>query len=226
MKINSIHQIEITSRCNLRCKYCVHPTMARWKGDMEEHVWAQTLGWVRRFCAEGTQGVELNLCGIGESTLHPKFGEWCIEAREAIGNKRRLILATNGVGLTEDHALAMRYASMNVWVSLHRPEKAGPAVELLKQYGVLAGVSADPSVSAVDWAGQVKWHVSTPIKEECPWLKNSWAMIASNGDVLTCCFDGSGGEGKLGTVWENVPEMQTKAYGLCTACHHKVPVGT
>jgi len=28
-----IHQIEITSRCNLRCKYCVHPHMERAKVD-------------------------------------------------------------------------------------------------------------------------------------------------------------------------------------------------
>ena len=223
MNINSIHQIEMTSRCNLRCKYCVHPTMKRWKGDMEEHVWTQTLGWVKQFVRDGTQGPELNLCGIGESTMHPMFGEWCLEAREALGNQRQLVLATNGVGLTEDHALAMRYARMRVWVSLHRPEKAGPAVKLLKQYGVLAGTSSDPSLSSVDWAGQVKWHVSTQVTEVCPWLKKGEVMVASNGDVLTCCFDGSGEDGRLGTVWENVPRMQSRAYGLCGACHHSVP---
>lgn len=223
MKIQSIHQIEITSRCNLRCRYCVHPTMARWKGDMEEDVWMQTLGWVRRFVADGTQDAELNLCGIGESTMHPRFGEMVIEAREAVGPQRHLVLATNGVGLTEDHALAMRYAQMKVWVSLHRPEKAGPAVELLRRYGVFAGSSSDPSLAAVDWAGQVKWHVSTPVKEVCPWLSRGWAMVASGGAVLTCCFDGSGAEGWLGSVWEDVTGMESRAYGLCAACHHEVP---
>lgn len=223
MKINSIHQIEMTSRCNLRCKYCVHPTMARAKEDMSDEVWAQTLGWVKQFVRDQTQGLELNLCGIGESTMHPKFGEWCLEARDAIGPKRRLILATNGVGLTEDHALAMRYAQMDVWVSLHRPEKAGPAVELLKRYGVLRGTSSDPSLSAVDWAGQVKWHTSTPVREVCPWLSRGWAMVASDGAVLTCCFDGQGSDGRLGSVWENVPAMVSRAYSLCGACHHEVP---
>jgi hypothetical protein len=197
--------------------------MARAKEDMSDETWAAALGWVEKFCADGTQGLELNLCGIGESTLHPKFGEWCIEARAAIGNKRRLILATNGVGLTEDHALAMRYAQMKVWVSLHRPEKAGPAVELLKRYGVLRGTSSDPSLSAVDWAGQVKWHVSTPIREVCPWLSRGWAMIAADGAVLSCCFDGSGKDGRLGTVLDDVGAMTSQAYSLCGACHHEVP---
>ncbi len=222
MNIGSIHQIEITSRCNLRCRYCVHPTMARSKEDMNEVTWRAALAWVRIFVDAETQGAELNLCGIGESTMHPRFGEMVLEAREAIGPERRLVMATNGVGLTEDHALAMRYARMKVWVSLHRPEKAGPAVELLRQYGVFAGSSSDPSLSAVDWAGQVKWHVSTPVKEVCPWLKYGWAMVASDGAVLTCCFDGSGA-GKLGMVWEDVAGMRPAAYGLCGACHHEVP---
>jgi hypothetical protein len=222
MNIQSIHQIEMTSRCNLRCRYCVHPTMARSKEDMAEETWRLVLAWVRLFCKQGTQGEELNLCGIGESTMHPRFGEMVLEAREAVGPSRKLVLATNGVGLTEDHALAMRYARMKVWVSLHRPEKAGPAVELLRRYGVFAGSSSDPSLAAVDWAGQVKWHVSTPVKELCPWLSRGWAMVASNGDVLSCCFDGSG-VGKLGTVWEDVGGMKGEAYALCGACHHEVP---
>jgi len=196
--------------------------MARTKEHMSRGTWEKAIGWVSRFCEDNTQGQELNLCGIGESTMHPEFGEWCLEAREAIGNKRHLILATNGVGVTEDHALAMRYAQMRVWVSLHRPEKAGPTVNLLKKYGVLAGISADPSISAVDWAGQVKWEVSTPVREVCPWLQNGWAMIGSNGDVLTCCFDG-GGTGKLGTVDENISQMDSVPYSLCPSCHHEVP---
>lgn len=221
MNIQSIHQIEITSRCNLRCKYCVHPTMDRPKQDMDDDTWKQSLDLVKYFIAKGTQGHELNLCGIGESTLHPKFGEWAIEAREVVGPKRDLILATNGVGVTEDHALAMRWARMRVWVSLHRPEKAGPTLNMLKRYEVLAGVSADPSVAAVDWAGQVSWEVTAP-RTPCPWLRDGRAMIASDGSMLTCCFDGSGEEGRLGSVWEDVAAMKSQAYSLCEKCHHAI----
>lgn len=221
MKVKSIHQIEMTSRCNLRCKYCVHPTMQRWKGDMEEHTWRQSLGWVHRFVQAGTQGGELNLCGIGESTLHPRFAEWCLEAREAIGNDRDLVLATNGVGVTEYHAGALWEARARVWVSLHRPEKAGPTVNLLRRYGVLAGVSADPSIAGVDWAGQIKWEVTAP-KGVCPWLREGKVMVSSQGEVLTCSFDGDG-KGYLGSVWEDISQMESRSYELCTNCHQSVP---
>jgi hypothetical protein len=222
MKISSIHQIEITSRCNLRCKYCVHPTMGRPKQDMTRETWVETLTWLRHFIEKGTQGREVNVCGIGESTMHPEFGEWVTELRDVIGRNYFIVLATNGVGLTEDHALAMRYAEMKVWVSLHRPEKAGPAIELLKKYGVLAGTSSDPSLSSVNWAGQVDWHVSTPVREPCPWLKGGQVMVSSTGDILTCCFDGSG-TGKIGTITEDMTILSNKPYNLCAACHHEVP---
>jgi hypothetical protein len=219
VKITRVHQIELSSRCNLRCRYCVHPTMSRAKQDMDGEIWARALYWVKQFCDAGTQGVELNLCGIGESTLHPKFGEWALQARAVIGKDRRLILATNGVGVNEAHAEAMRLARVHVWVSLHRPEKAGPTVNLLRKYGVLAGVSADPSVAAVNWAGQVDWEVTAP-RSPCPWLRQGWAFIAANGDVLRCCFDGNG-TGKVGTVWGDLMQVETGAYSLCEKCHHQ-----
>jgi MoaA/NifB/PqqE/SkfB family radical SAM enzyme len=146
MNVRGIHQIEITTRCNLRCKYCAHPHMPRAKQDMSEATFLESLEWVRYFLRMGTQGRELNLAGIGESTMHPKFCEWVMLAREAIGDKCELILATNGVNVTEDHARAMKESRMRVWVSLHRPEKAKLTVDLLKRFGVLNGVSADPSI--------------------------------------------------------------------------------
>jgi hypothetical protein len=221
MNVGSIHQIEITSRCNLRCKYCVHPTMARGKADMGAEVWRAALAWVRLFCKHGTQGPELNLCGIGESTLHPRFGEMVLEAREAVGITRALVLATNGVGVTEDHAYALRLARVHTWVSLHRPEKAGPAVNLLRRYGVLAGVSVDPAMSGVDWAGQVKWEVTAP-RSVCPWLSTGKVMIAADGSVLTCSFDGDG-RGRLGDVFGDVAGLESAAYSLCVGCHQEVP---
>lgn len=222
MKLTGIHQIEITSMCNLRCPYCVHPKMGRPKIHMTDDVFDQTLYWVRRFCQEGTQGIELNLCGIGESTLHPKFNDWVRWARQAIGERRRLILATNGVGVTEEHAEAMAAARMDVWVSLHRPEKAGPTVNLLKRYEVLRGVSADPSIAAVNWAGQVNWEVTAP-RGPCPWLKDGWGFVLADARVSTCCFDGEGKDGIIGTIWDDLMTLQVVPYSLCAQCHHTIP---
>lgn len=220
--LTSIHQIEMTSRCNLRCRYCVHPKMARAKIDMDEATFVRSLMWVSTFVRRGTQG-ELNLAGIGESTMHPEFVRYVHLAREALGWGRALVLATNGLLMTDELAQAIAPSKIMVWVSLHRPEKAGPAVEALRRAGILAGVSADPSISAIDWAGQVQWHVSVPERRQCPWVKGGWCVVLADGRVSRCCFDGSG-IGVLGTVHDDLPSVETSPYALCRTCDQDVGV--
>ena len=223
MKLTAIHQIEITSRCNLRCRYCAHPQMARKKEDMDAATFAKALS-VAETLHKQHGHCELNLCGIGESTLHPMFVEFMKLARFTMPRSVDIILATNGIGWTPE--LAEQIAILNggrgkvrIWVSLHRPEKAGPTVELLRRVGLLAGVSADPSVAAVNWAGQVDYHVSAP-RTECPWLAQGWGFVMADGRIGTCCFDGAGVDGVLGTIWDNVSSFDVKPYSLCPECHH------
>jgi len=220
--VRAIHQIEITSRCNLRCRYCAHPKMPRAKQDMDRATFWAAVNHAsdlnRRF---GTR--ELNLAGIGESTMHPEFIEYVHLARSVMGWDVRLVLATNGVSLTEEQAKELKRSRVDVWVSLHRPEKAGPAIELLKKYGVLNGVSADPSISAVDWAGQVQWHVSAQ-RSPCPWIPQQWAFVMSDGRVGTCCFDAQGEDGVIGHVSDPIEKWNdVKPYSLCEACHLDLP---
>lgn len=47
--ITALHQVEITSRCNLKCRYCAHPKMPRAKADMSEETFEATLKWAKRF---------------------------------------------------------------------------------------------------------------------------------------------------------------------------------
>ncbi|MEY4942832.1 MAG: Radical superfamily [Planctomycetota bacterium] len=220
-----VHQIEMTSECNLRCRYCVHPTMARPKQHMDDLTYRQTLAQVSLLIKrQDRRQRELNLAGIGESTMHPDFVRNVFLAREAVGLSVELIIATNGLLMTPAMAMAIKAARPRVWVSLHRPEKAGPAVEALKAAGILAGVSADPSVSSVNWAGQVKWHVSTPIKgSACPWVPKGMVFVMADGRVTRCCFDGVGSD-TLGTVWDDLCAMHTSAFSLCDSCHHNVTV--
>lgn len=214
--ITSLHQIEITSRCNLRCRYCVHPTMPRAKQDMDEATYTRSLYWAKRFSHAGTQR-ELNLAGIGESTMHPDFVRWVHLAREAVGEFCQLVLATNGLLVTKEMAQAIKAARPMVWVSLHRPEKAGPAVEVLKAAGILSGISADPSIAAMNWAGQVKWHMSAPPRRPCPWVRGGRVMAMSDGRITTCCLDGAA-VGVLGHVEDNVAALRTQPYSLCATC--------
>lgn len=220
--LNSIHQIEITSRCNLRCRYCVHPKMARPKIDMDEATYLRSLEWVRKYVQRGSQS-ELNLAGIGESTMHAEFVRYVHLAREALGWNQQLVLATNGLLMTDELAREIAPTGILVWVSLHRPEKAGPAVESLKRAGILAGVSADPSLSSTDWAGQVKWHVSVQKGRPCPWVRGGWSIVLADGRLSRCCFDGSG-IGVIGHINDNLDLLHTSAYELCRTCDQDVGV--
>lgn len=219
--LRDIHQVEMTSHCNLRCRYCPSPHLGRPKLHMSEAHFLRALHWAAHFQRQGTQG-ELNLAGIGESTMHPEFVRFVHLAREALGPQQVLLFATNGLLMTDDLARAIAPARPRVWVSLHRPEKAGPAVEALKRAGLLVGVSGDPSLSAINWAGQVDWFVSAP-KRECAWVKGGWAFVLADGRVSRCCLDATG-EGVFAHVDDDLTKYGTAPYRLCRTCDQDVGV--
>lgn len=219
--LRDCHQIEITSRCNLRCRYCPSRDLPRPKMDMEEAVFRRALHWASVFVQQGTQR-ELNLAGIGESTMHPQFVDWVHLAREAVGPNCELVLATNGILVTDELARAIAPSKIKVFVSLHRPEKAGPAVEALKRAGILAGVSADPSISATNWAGQVNWHVSVG-RRLCEWVRGGKFIVLADGRVSRCAFDASG-VGTIAHIDDDLTKFQTTPYVLCRTCDQDVGV--
>jgi hypothetical protein len=220
-RVESMHQIEITSICNLRCSYCTWPKMPRPKQHMDRETYENALSWAKHFQRRGTQG-ELNLAGIGESTLHPDFVGYVARAREVLGPDIRLVIATNGLTMTEQMAEALKPHNLRIWVSLHRPEKAGPAIEILKRVGLLNGYSSDPSLASIDWAGQVDYHVSAA-PAACDWLKQGWVMATADGKVTTCCLDATG-EGVVGTLDDNPNDIELKPWKLCEGCHLVPPI--
>jgi len=230
MIIKSIHQIEITSRCNLRCVYCTHPKMQRPKIDMNLETYEKLIDLVKYFVIDGSQS-ELNLAGIGESTLHPDLENYISIARKALGNRIKLVMATNGIEVSKRPELGNMFKEygVDVHVSLHRPEKAGKAIEILKKVGVLTAVSADPSVQAVDWAGQVDWHVSTSLAgSKCAWLHKGMAFAMSDGRITKCGFDANA-KGVICHVDDFKPGVTgTAPFSLCNDCHfdpgNKIPV--
>ena len=225
--VRDIHQIEFSTRCNLKCKYCPHwPELPRKKEDMTRETLEAALDLVRFYVRQGTQ-TELSLSGIGEAMLHPDFLEYAALAREAIGPVRQLTITTNGLLLDEQMAAAIAPLHPAVFVSLHRPEKAGLAVEVAKKYGILAGVNASFATSSFDWAGaQKNWFVSAP-KIPCEYLRSGWAVILVDGRVATCWLDADGSS-TVGTVWDKPETLLLKPWKSdkdvgCATCHMSIP---
>lgn len=214
--VREIHQIELTTRCNLKCRYCPSPQKPRPHEDMDWEVYEQSLDLVKFYVRQGTQ-TELSLTGIGESLMHPRFFEAVAAARQVIGRIRDLVVTTNGLLLDDDACQTLKPFGPKVYISLHRPEKAGPAVEAAKRAGIFAGANPAPSVSAFDWAGQVKWFVSAP-RTPCDYLRLGWGVILVDGRVTHCCLDATGG-GTLGTVWDNPEALKMAPWKLCSSCH-------
>lgn len=223
--VAAVHQIEITSRCNLRCIYCPSPAIVagKYKGrqavDMTREHFERALAWAAFYVRQGTQS-ELNLAGIGESTLHPEFPSFVRMAREAVGSRVRLIFSTNGIIHDEDMVKAIAPYDPHVFVSLHRPEKAGRAIEMYRRYGLLKGVSGDPALNANDWAGQVEWmSYGAPLR--CQWLQDGKVFVLADGRISTCCLDAQG-IGIVGHVDDPVGSVQTKPYELCKKCYQSI----
>ena len=220
MRLTRIHQLEISSTCNLRCKYCPYPKMQREKTYMGDDVLEKSLEWISYFCRFGRQD-ELALTGMGEAILHPNFENIAKRCRETVGDKA-ITMSTNGVAFNEHEAMVCKEYNVRVFVSAHRPEKAGIAVELAKRFGVFEALNGAPMLSAFDWAGQVDWHVTAP-KQVCEYVSRGWGVILTNGDISSCCLDAEGQQ-IIGNVFKDKPEMVDNQGGaLCATCHMTIP---
>lgn len=225
--ITTIHQIELTSKCSLRCVYCPSPSIVAGKYplrpavDMDLDTLGATLEHVSYFLRRGTQG-EINLAGIGESMMREDF-ILCVEKVREAAPFAKLIMATNGLHLTESIAKDLARLKVRLWVSLHRPEKAGKAVAIAQAAGIIDGVSVDPSINADDWAGQVQWMQSYREPIACEWIRSGWAFVMAHGAVTSCCLDAQG-LGVIGSVTGDPGSWKTKPYKLCASCQQVIGV--
>ena len=224
LAITQIRNIEISSRCNLRCGYCIHPTMPRPKVDMSASVWERTLVWLAHFVARGTQG-EVNLNGTGESTMHPSFVQMVADTRRVLGPSGVIQYTTNGKGCTEAFVQALVPYNPRVCVTAHAVAIAKPAITLYRQYGLLRGISNDPLVNSQDWAGQVKWPVMTQTpKPACRLLMERCGTVFADGNFVTCCMDATN-ESKVGSVFDEPSNgiPMVREWRLCGPCWQRPP---
>lgn len=223
--VTSVHQIEVTTRCNLRCVYCPSPKLHEPqfrgvpKGDMTMDTFARALEHCRHYASQDTQG-ELSLTGIGETLLHPQWREMVAMAAEALPG-HFLNFSTNGLLLDDDACQWLARHDFMVYISLHRPEKAGHAVEAAKRAGILAAVNGSAAISAFDWAGQIDYFVSAPAAT-CEWLRAGWANVLVDGRITTCCLDAAA-KGVVGHVDDEPGTHALRPFSLCSDCHMTVP---
>lgn len=217
--VASIKQIEVTTHCNLACVYCPSPNLPRPKMHIEMQIFRRALHWALYFQRQGTQG-ELSLTGIGEGLMHPNIVEMVALARQALPHNP-IVIATNGLLLDEEMARNLAPYAPQMFVSMHRQEFAGPAIEVAKKYGILGGINTSFATSALDWAGQVDWYVSAPVVT-CEFLRSGWGVVMVEGKITNCCLDATGDEA-VGHVNDEPGTAFMKPYSLCRDCYQIVP---
>lgn len=90
-------QVEVTSKCNLKCEYCIHHLMEENDKPLGSMTMAQFMEILDRH--QDTL-ILLHLQGQGEPFLHPEYGEM---VREAKRRGLMLLAFTNGTALTARH---------------------------------------------------------------------------------------------------------------------------
>lgn len=120
-------QLEVTERCNLRCKYCVYNsfnTQKRNHGskDMNISTAFKAIDYASE-CGKYQNEIGLGFYG-GEPLLRIDFIKACIEyAKKKDNNKFRFNFTTNGTLITEKMAEYFASENIGIHVSLDGPEK-------------------------------------------------------------------------------------------------------
>jgi hypothetical protein len=192
--------------------------MQRAKIDMTPEVFSRTLEWVQYFDARGTQK-ELSLTGIGEALLHPLFRQYVEQIRQVY--QGYLLFSTNGLLINDEIAPFLAKHNVHTYVSLHRQEVAGPALNALMRAKATLQINAGFALSSFNWGGTLDWPV-TAKPHPCSYLGIGWGTVMSDGSMTTCCMD-SEGTGIVGHVNDPIGSLSLKPYDLCSKCHLTVP---
>ena len=223
MKVRTITNIEVVSACDNKCAYCPAPEVKnhRYSGIMNMDIFRKTLHWVKHFTTRGTQG-QVNLFGVGEPLLHPDIVQMVKLAREAVPMFGHIRVNTNGNNLTPDIAEGLKRAGItDVHVTDHKAETTVRALRILRDADIDHSTNRDFVTGANNWAGQVTWAPQIDYQIPCPWIGRGEVMVMADGGVTRCCLDAFG-EGAMGTVEDNVADMDVTQFDLCEPCHHVI----
>lgn len=223
MKVKTINSIEVSSLCNMSCQYC--PAQAqgnhREVGLMSMDTFKKAMRMVEKCVANRTQ-MELNLFGVGEPLLNPDLCDFVRLARQTLPFSQPIHLNTNGKLVTREIAAKLKAAGVtHIDITAHEAYSAANAIRIFRSLNIEGQISIDAITQPNDWAGQVEWFKSE-LSYQCPWLHRGQVMIMSNGDITTCCIDAFG-RGIVGTVDDNLEDLDLKPFELCQSCHQTIP---
>lgn len=227
--LKTITTIELSSACNLACKYCINRLITknsdRTPGIMADAVFERSLHWLDKLCRAGTQK-EVNLNGNGESTLDPSLIKRIGMVREVVGQNRRVSFCTNGVNMNSEFAQALKGSGINnVDVSPHSAYHARRAISYLIDAGHTVICTPGAIIQTHNWAGQLEPEhtVRCRLIIRCDPLIEGRGYIQSEGSVTPCCYDYRN-LGTFGHVEEDDLDQKPIApYELCKTCHQQIP---
>jgi hypothetical protein len=225
--LKTITTIELSSACNLACRYCVNRLIGknsdRKPGIMSDRVFNAACDLLRVLCDRGTQN-EVNLNGNGESCLDPKLPERIARVKQIVGS-RPVCMSTNGVNMSVRLAKEIKAAGMDkIDLSPHSPFHARRAVFMLGDAGLYGSINMGAVTASHDWAGQLEPEntVGTRLNLECVPLKEGRGYIQSEGQISPCCYDYRD-LGVFGTVFDgDIQTRPIRPYELCKTCHQKI----
>ena len=227
-QIKTIEGIELSSLCELACKYCINADIDLVPGRRREIMSDEIFGWACHILQElvdrGTQGKILNMNGNGESLLDPDVVQRARMLKSIVGQDRKLQFSTNGIRLTLRLAMDLRAAGVdNIEISPHSVLHAAAAAQHIgrarfSEININLGTIGAPH----EWAGQKRWlpHGEQLVPEErCIPLKEGRIYIQSDGSVVPCCYDYQilSGVGHISDT--DILEQELVPYELCKSCH-------
>jgi len=193
-----IANIEITTRCNLRCAFCARTSIRRKERDMP-------LGRFGRLLDLLPHAWRVTLVGLGEPLLHREVADF---VSEASSRGRHVTLATNAVLLTEEMSRRLIGAGLDAVAFSLDAVDAGPAST------VRAGATVETSIGNIRTFAAVssktrpvaKAVFSAVSSSTAPYLERLVETVARLGVDVLMLSDLNFPANRSHTVWKNIDE--------------------
>jgi sulfatase maturation enzyme AslB (radical SAM superfamily) len=217
-----LYAVELTNFCNLKCSYCVHPTMRRPKGHISAEVLDRCIA-----IAKAVGQDRLVLHHIGEPLLHPKLEERLLQVKAA---GLTIQFSTNGVLLERllptliglDTAIDITL-SVHLWHDVRSTEYFAALKEWQNRVQeTKINITQAFNIDEKGEYGFTEWtnyeYRDWDFKEKCFFLKDNWGVVLWNGDVVSCCLNGESDE-SFGNIMDPKAEfLRSVPWKGCNTC--------